>query len=116
MEATLTKSEIETLSKSILELIFEKIKSEAIITKLTEACATRTQQIISVYLAENNLNFDVQKVVAPILEKVLRESSVVSETLNKYMSSVDFKQLEISKLRNRIWQLEKEIEEYDRNN
>ncbi|HMT02296.1 MAG TPA: hypothetical protein PKD00_03150 [Burkholderiales bacterium] len=53
---------------------------------------------------------DVAKTITPIFDKHIRESKIVEQQLLIYMNSNDFKKLELKHLKERITQIESELE------
>ena len=48
--------------------------------------------------------------IKPILDEHLKETNIVEEQLRSYMNTEHFKKLELKNLKNRVYQIERELE------
>ena len=110
MEATLTSSEMNDIAKMVTEKLHARFVAEGSQKELQAACEHYTNQMIKFYLAENVISYDAAKVIKPILDEHLKETKVVEEQLRSYMNTEHFKKLELKNLKDRVYQLEKELE------
>ena len=111
MQAELTKAEMNTIATMVSEKLLEKISTDAAFKQLKEAAEKRTSDIINFYLDENELSWDVRKMISPILDEHLKETKVVEEKLREFMNTEHFKKLELKNLEQRVYQLRRELEQ-----
>jgi len=111
MEATLTKSEMETISKMVSDKLHAKFIADGSQKELQTACENYTKQMIDFYLKENAVAYDVAKMIKPIFDEHLKQTKIVEEQLRSYMNTEHFKKLELKHLKDRIYQIERELEE-----
>lgn len=111
MEAILTKSEMETISKTVSEILFAKFIADGSQKELQKANENYTKQLIGYYLKENEVAPDVAKMIAPIFDKYLKNTDIIESRLRSYMNSESFKKLELKHLKQRVYQIESELED-----
>lgn len=110
MEATLTSSEMNDIAKMVSEKLHARFVADSSQKELQTACENYTKQMIGFYLKENAVAYDVAKMIKPILDEHLKETKIVEEQLRSYMNTEHFKKLELKNLKNRVYQIERELE------
>jgi len=111
MEATLTTQEMETIAKRVSDVLHARFVAEGSQKELQAACENYTKQMIKFYLDENVITYDAAKVIKPILDEHLKQTKVVEEQLRSYMNTEHFKKLELKNLKDRVYQLERELQD-----
>jgi hypothetical protein len=106
MEAKLSNLEMESLAKSVSALIYAKFISDGVHKELSETCEKYTKNLIDFYVSNNAITNDAAKVIGPVIEKVIRESTVIEDKLSEYMNTKEFQLKEIKELKNRIKEIE----------
>ena len=115
MEATLTNTEMETIAKIVSDRLHARFIADGSNGELQKASENYTKQMIDFYLKENSVAYDVKKMIKPILDEHLKETKVVEEQLRSYMNTEHFKKLELKNLKERVLQIERELNS-DENN
>lgn len=110
MNAELTISELETISKMVSDKIYSKIIADSSQKELQKACENYTNKMISFYLKENAVSYDVAKMIKPFFDEYLKNSNIIETQLRSYMTSEQFKKIELRNLELRVQQLRDELE------
>jgi len=113
MEAKLSNSELESLSQSVSKIIYAKFISDGVHKELSETCEKFTRNLINFYISDNAITYDASKVIGPVIEKVIRESTVIEDKLSEYMNTKEFRLKEIKELQNRIDNIQYELDHPD---
>lgn len=117
MEATLTNSEMETIAKMVSDKLYARYVADGSHKELQLQCEKYTKQFIDHYISENVITYDAAKAIKPILDKHIKETKIVEQHLQSYMHSEHFKKLELKNLKQRVYEIERDLEnnDYDSN-
>lgn len=109
MEATLTKQEMETIAKMVSDKLYAKFIADGSQKELQKATEDYTRQMIDFYLKEDAVSYDVAKMIKPIFDEHLKQTNIVEQQLRSYMNTEHFKKLELKHLKDRVVQIEREL-------
>jgi len=109
MEATLTNSEMEAITKMVSEKLYAKFVADGSQKELQKAAENYTKQLIGFYLKEHEVAPDVAKMIKPIFDEHLKQTNIVENQLRSYLNTGHFKKMELKHLRNRIYEIEREL-------
>ena len=106
MKAELTQSELESIAKIVSDTLYKRFTNVGSQKALQEASEAYAKNMLSFYLGESSVSYDVRKMLAPIFSDYLKQSKEIEEILQKFTSSEHFKNLERRQLLMRIAELD----------
>lgn len=109
MNAELSKDELETIAKMVTEKLYAKFIAEDTCGELQKKNKEYANQMIAYYISENSVSYDVAKMIRPVIDKYLKETKEVESQLASYMTSDEFKKIELRHLEHRVSQLKDEL-------
>lgn len=113
MNAELTTTELETIAKIVSKQLHAKFIADESQKELSEACEKYTKQIAEFYISEFTIPHEAAKIIGPVLNQYLKESKIIDNHLQEYLSTEDFKKKTLEQLKYQVRKLEKEIYELE---
>ncbi len=115
MKAELTNLEIESIAKKVVEIITNKQEYELITNGIHELIKKKVRYLLDNSVINDRVKWDSVEAITLSINRHFRESDILKDTVKKeisdYFKSDIFKKLSISSLRQRICEIEREIEE-----
>ena len=109
MEAILTNSELDALSKKVSELIYVKITHESFKETLEKESEKYMKTLIEFYISENQINANLYQALKPIIDNHIKTNNIVEQQLKEFYNTDNFKRLELNHLKKRVSDLEYEL-------
>jgi len=110
MNVTLTKDELKDITDVVSKKLYTQFIADGSQKELQRATENYTGQMIKFYLTENAISYDVAKMIKPILDEHLKQSRIIEDKLSEYMTTDNFKKIELRHLERRCQQIREELE------
>jgi hypothetical protein len=115
MEAKLTEQELDRIGLTVAKEYYRMSRHEGVYAEIDKISNAYAKQILEHYNPEINSFIETRDFFKPILEKAIKDVNFIKEVakplITEALNSEDFKKVSIQMLKDKISQLENEIEE-----